>query len=418
VAPAADQKVVIQNESDSKDSEMFLEIFEEETPKRNYSEDFEHNVAIENNDDAVFREMFDVNEDDDVTKTKKTILFWNSYWHWGHFKMGVGNRGFSQCSFSNCYTTTMKSKLLKNPRVIVNAVIFHGVGLNKEEVKGIKKIRKMLPEKNQGVDPLFILFMLESPKGSDLQDPIFDDFFNLTFTYRKNADISRPYGVFIDKHTEEPIDFTKIEYQTNGQNEAEGGLSNKTKDIAWLVSHCDTESRREDYVQALKKLNSTLKIDTYGECGSLELPKPEDHSSYLDSYKTIAKDYKFYLSLENSLCQEYVTEKFFNAMDSGMIPVVNGGLSKEDYRSIAPPHSYIHVDDYDTPKDLMEELVAIAKNDTLYQSYFWWKDHFALSQEVERESQCMLCLILNNVESFKSTNDYAHFTKYWNKCRP
>ena len=104
--------------------------------------------------------MFDVNEDDEVTKTKKTILFWNSYWHWGHFKMGVGNRGFSQCSFSNCYTTTMKSKLLKNPRVIVNAVIFHGVGLNKEEVKGIKKIRKMLPEKNQGVDPLFILFML------------------------------------------------------------------------------------------------------------------------------------------------------------------------------------------------------------------------------------------------------------------
>ena len=169
---------------------------------------------------------------------------------------------------------------------------------------------------------------------------------------------------------------------------------------------------------ALIKLNSTLRIDTYGECGSLELPKPKDHSSYLHSYQTIAKDYKFYLSLENSLCQEYVTEKFFNAMDSGMIPVVNGGLSKEDYRSIAPPHSYIHVDDYDTPKDLVEELVAIAKNDTLYQSYFWWKDHFTLSQEVERESQCMLCLILNNVESFKSTNYYAHFTKYWNKCRP
>ena len=37
VAPAADQKVVIQNESDSKDSEMFLQIFEEENLKRNYS---------------------------------------------------------------------------------------------------------------------------------------------------------------------------------------------------------------------------------------------------------------------------------------------------------------------------------------------------------------------------------------------
>ena len=37
VAPAADKKVVKQNESDSKDSEMFLEIFEEENSNRNYS---------------------------------------------------------------------------------------------------------------------------------------------------------------------------------------------------------------------------------------------------------------------------------------------------------------------------------------------------------------------------------------------
>ena len=111
---------------------------------------------------------------------------------------------------------------------------------------------------------------------------------------------------------------------------------------------------------ALKKLNSTLIIDTYGECGSLELPKPKDHSSYLYSYQTLAKDYKFYLSLENSLCQEYITEKFFNAMESGMIPVVNGGLSKEDYQSMVPPHSYIHVDDFNTPKGEFFLKIKIA----------------------------------------------------------
>ena len=32
---------------------------------------------------------------------KKTILFWNSYWNWNHFKMGVGNRGFSKCAMKN-----------------------------------------------------------------------------------------------------------------------------------------------------------------------------------------------------------------------------------------------------------------------------------------------------------------------------
>lgn len=398
------QKSKVQNESFSKESVVY--VVDEEISRKN--SEFQEN--------AIFDYRQNIEEEEAVEDTKKTILFWNSYWHWGHYKMGVGRRGFAQCSFSNCYTTTMKSKLLKNPRVIVDAVIFHGVGLNVEEIKSIKKIRKLIPEKNQGVDPLFILFMLESPKGGNLHDPVFNDFFNLTFTYRKSADISRPYGVFIDKHTEEPIDFTNVEYIPNQiENNSK---HNKTKDIAWLVSHCDTESKREDYVQALQNLNfTTMKIDIYGDCGPLELPKPQDHSSYLESYRTMAKDYKFYLSFENSLCYEYITEKFFYAMASGMIPIVYGGLSKEDYKSIAPPHSFIHVDDYDTPKELMETLVNISQNETLYQSYFWWKTKYDLSQEVDRESQCLLCLLLNNIESFKLTNDYTHFTEYWNKCR-
>ena len=58
---------------------------------------------------------------------RKTILFWNSYWNWRHFQMGVGNRGFKLCPrFSNCYTTTRKSKLT-DPHEIVDAIVFHGV---------------------------------------------------------------------------------------------------------------------------------------------------------------------------------------------------------------------------------------------------------------------------------------------------
>ena len=49
------------------------------------------------------------------------------------------------------------------------------------------------------------------------------------------------------------------------------------------------------------------------------------------------RDYKFYLSLENTYCTDYVTEKFFSALRSeNVIPIVLGGISDE-YSRIAPP---------------------------------------------------------------------------------
>ncbi len=97
------------------------------------------------------------------TTSKKTILFWNSYWHWKHFQMGTSNRGFEKlgCNFTNCYTTTINSKL-RDPNVRVDAVLFHGVGLKIKDVKMLKKLRKLIPKVNQGHMPIFVLFMLVS----------------------------------------------------------------------------------------------------------------------------------------------------------------------------------------------------------------------------------------------------------------
>ena len=42
-------------------------------------------------------------------------------------------------------------------------------------------------------------------------------------------------------------------------------LSSRKKDIAWMVSHCITHSKREDYVNEMKKFKH-LQIDIYGQC--------------------------------------------------------------------------------------------------------------------------------------------------------
>jgi len=245
--------------------------------------------------------------------------------------------------------------------------------------------------------------MLEAPTGASLKDPIFNDFFNLTLTYRSSADISRPYGKFVDKFTQETIDFSKVKMPE--KIKITKNNTKKVNDIAWIVSHCETNSHREKYVEKLKNnLNSSsLTLDIYGECGPLDLAKPKKESNYQESYAKISSEYKFYLSFENSLCQEYITEKFFNAMDNGMIPIAFGGLTQTDYSKIAPPHSYIHVNDYESSEKLIEFLEIIKQNETLYQSYFWWKDYYSLKTKIlAEENQCYLCQILNQEPSFKS----------------
>ena len=55
------------------------------------------------------------------------------------------------------------------------------------------------------------------------------------------------------------------------------------------------------------------------------------------------------------------------------IPVVMGS-PKEDYTKVAPPHSFIHVDDFKTPRHLAEYLHRLSNNDTDYLNYFKWKN--------------------------------------------
>ena len=52
---------------------------------------------------------------------------------------------------------------------------------------------------------------------------------------------------------------------------------------------------------------------------------------------------QFYLSLENSLCKDYITEKFWKILPYNIIPIVLNGVNMT---SIAPPHSYIDIKDF------------------------------------------------------------------------
>ena len=55
--------------------------------------------------------------------------------------------------------------------------------------------------------------------------------------------------------------------------------------------------------------------------------------------------FQFYLAFENSLCLDYITEKFWKVLDYNCIPVVFNGVNMS---SLAPRHSYIDLKDFNT----------------------------------------------------------------------
>ena len=106
---------------------------------------------------------------------------------------------------------------------------------------------------------------------------VFDNFFNITFTYRSSADISWPYGALVHKNSQKivkPKEWLKPKH-ISGQELIHYNLTDfksRKKDIAWIVSHCKAPSHRDNYVKSMKKVaNSSLKIDIYGWCGDLKI---------------------------------------------------------------------------------------------------------------------------------------------------
>ena len=56
---------------------------------------------------------------------------------------------------------------------------------------------------------------------------------------------------------------------------------------------------------------------------------------------------RFYISFENAICKDYITEKTFNALKLNTIPIVLGGVN---YTAELPPGSVINAAEFVSPQ--------------------------------------------------------------------
>ena len=230
-------------------------------------------------------------------------------------------------------------------------------------------------------------------------------------SYKKNLTLS-PYHIDINYHSHSSVPFTYGYYNSSsplddipGKNWAQ----NKTHLIAWMASNCkDTFWPRTDFVYDLRK---HIPVDMYGKCGNIACAKTPNNKDC----KIMLRKYKFYLALENSECDEYITEKCWdNALNNGIVPVVYGGR-KSAYEKLAPPNSFIHIADFENTKALANYLLELDKNDTKYNEYFQWrlKGHVVISDDYVN----MFCNAIPFLNSRNQIKRKVTDLAYFNSCR-
>ncbi|XP_029902027.1 alpha-(1,3)-fucosyltransferase 9-like [Myripristis murdjan] len=292
------------------------------------------------------------------------ILIW--MWPFG-FKFDLSCRVFG---ITGCHLTDDKSLYRK-----AHGVLFHHRDIHGDLGNMPKEPRPWFQK--------WVWSNAESPANSG-RIPGLDHLFNLTCNYRRDADIPVPYGYLV------PVTDRDQSFE----------LPAKDKLVCWIVSNWNPNFKR---VQFYNKLKNHINIDIYGKAFGQHLNNQD--------FPKIISSCKFYLSFENSIHTDYITEKLYNPLMMGTVPVVLGP-TRQNYENYIPGDSFIHVDDFASPKELAERLLYLDQHPAEYSRYLNWREHFKVKISVLGfDHACKTCHYLENHRGYQAFHDLNKW--YW-----
>lgn len=228
-------------------------------------------------------------------KAKKKILAWNAFFgDWTYAKP------FSHgCPVTNCEMTGDRKSLSTADMVLIHM---------RDSINPPPATRPSFQR--------WIFVLYESPihSGDFTQ---YNGFFNATSTYRLDSEYSYFYEGSSYMHWTPNATF----------NEKHDFYAAKKRFATAVIRNCGASSRRIDYIGEMQKY---VEVDVFGHCGK-PCPTKYSDSSKGNCKEILGTEYKFYLAFENSICEDYITEKFFYILRHPIIPVVYGGGNYEHY---------------------------------------------------------------------------------------
>jgi len=186
----------------------------------------------------------------------------------------------------------------------------------------------------------------------ELDDPAFMARFDVTMTYRLSADVPIPYTVY----------YRGVDLLAGLRQRVDpGGRELVASLISSRIDHSDR-------IRWQRELAELLPLHCYGRVGrNREIPVDRGRASKHE----ILRGYRFALAFENSIAPDYVTEKFFDALIAGAVPVYLGAPNVEDF---APgDRCYLSVRDFSSPRELAAYLRHLADDEADYRELHAWR---------------------------------------------
>lgn len=300
--------------------------------------------------------------------------------------------------------TVICNKVLKcdisydhNPPITSKSIEAHIVHLKSNPRIPPQKIQILRDRKN-----IWALLQEESPMYcKECLDEDFLNLFNFSSTFSRNSDLPFPLLNMVSLNN---ITSKIFFVQTKKKN----SFLKEISPILYLQSNCKTTTLRDSYIRELMQY---IPIDSYGKClNNKKLPNAYKHFGYKylerNDFLHFVARYKFVIAIENSVCDDYITEKFWRAIHVGVVPIYLGSSTIRDWLPNAK--SAILFEDFPTPKLLIAYIDNLMQDDDLYEQHLEHKTQGIIRNQylinelkmrpyqtdfelVKKKLECLLC---------------------------
>lgn len=254
------------------------------------------------------------------------ILIWDRNYEFNYLRRGRDMFVKKRCKFNNCFFSRHRN-MLQNNYMNYDAILFSGNDLKNRFVDGYFK----LPQ-NRHESQVYIFAMQEDALTNPICDERFDNYFNLTWTYKLDSDVIWPFFHVIDRSTYEYVapkinpEWRLVNEQSDLIYEIQEALLSKRDFGVWISNECHTQSQREKIVAEIIKDSdiNDYTLDVLGACCS------NCNNTDIVPAKVL-KPYSFFLAFESVLAEDYVTGDVVEAVKQKCLPVFYGGANYSRY---------------------------------------------------------------------------------------
>jgi len=255
-----------------------------------------------------------------------------------------------------------------------DVVIFHLPNLQQELEDDLDK-----PD-NQ----IWVGWYMEAEKNyTSLKEPEVRDLFEIWMSYREDADLIYPF------YKQDYLNIFSRKILMKPQ-------LNKT---LMIFSNTLYEKSQLEYLEKIKKC---IEFDSFYD--DLD-PIYQMQSNRNMGKMNRCQNYKFVIAFEDVSDTDYVTDKFYDLLLAGTVPIYLGAPNIEDF--VPGDNCFVNVRQFENPQSLADFIKACYDDEQLYEKFFEWRNkplRQLFLSKIEKQKEHPLVRLCRKVNEMGKSN--------------